>query len=135
MVAACEVRLLLSWLYVSPVKYRRLVSKRENGNTAERTVDGVPEEYRACFEASLNLVDPLIVECHPCGPVLTTLPTGLSILPEIISVKVPPCLDWVEMPSPFGGKAPETDSSCQNGACRRGAGVTIATKVEDYGAK
>src|SRR5580704_13266356 len=60
MTAACEVRLLLIWLYVSPGLVSLLLPKM-----GRRTVERVPQEHGAGAEATRDLVDPRVVVRHP----------------------------------------------------------------------
>ena len=132
-VAAWETRLLFSWLYVSPVKRPRqyMTPFIKYGR---RTVDGEPAEHAARLEAALDLVDPLVVERHPRGTVLSLKVAGLDVFPKVCSGQVPHGLKRVQRPTALHRRAPEAHGLPEDGAGRRRTGVHIVARGEDEGA-
>ena len=76
-VAAWDVKLLFSWLYVIPKSILKSIRRKHNNIL---TVEREPEKHGARFEPTMHLIHPLIVECHPDR--LLYLFAWFSIVPE-----------------------------------------------------
>lgn len=96
-VAACDVKLLFNWLYVSPVRIPISTLSHDDIQDVILTVDGVPEEDGTSFETTLDFVNPLVIEVHPCRP-RPDDSAWLSIIPETAGSEIAVGGDGVKTP-------------------------------------
>lgn len=94
------------WLGPRP----RLSQKRD-----DRTVDGVPQENAASLQATLDLINPLVVVLHPCRAVALNL-AWLCALPEPWGRKILIHPVWVQTPFALRSKAEHSKRGAQDGA-------------------
>lgn len=93
--------------------------------------EGVPQEHGAGLEATLDFIDPLIVESDPCWTLSLDEPTGLRALPEVVSGHVLDQLDRVPGPSALHRLSPDTHCLAQDGAGGWRDNVSVATEVKN----
>ena len=79
-----------------------------------RTVDGEPEEDRGSLESTLDFIDPLIVECHPCWLSFAVESAGLGGFPEVVGGQLAEGSDGVPVPATFLSKTPDTEGLAKN---------------------
>ena len=136
-VAACDVRLLVIWLYASPIQ-SVIGSKRDLD--VVRTIQGIPGKHGACLETTTNLFHPFVVESHPWGPLALWDVAWLSRLPEVVGLEVLVESDRIWGPSAPCSISPKPDGLAEHRTLRGGSTVPVATdekndgtKKEDYG--
>jgi len=100
-----------------------------------RTVNREPAEYPACFHATLHLIHPLIVKCHPSWSGFNSLFARFRVLPEPRRAEVPVRLYRVQTPFSTSGKSPEAECCGEDRACGRRADVAITSDPENDWAK
>jgi hypothetical protein len=132
-VAAWEVKLLFSWLYVSPKKYGVSSAAKALVKRDDRTVDGVPQENAARLQATLDLINPLVVVLHPCGALALDF-ARLRVLPESWGGEVLVHPVRVQTPFTLGSEGEETERGAQDGASWWCVSVPVAANPEDEGA-
>ena len=96
-----------------------------------RTVNREPAEHTARLEATLDLVNPLVIERHPRWTVLALPVTRLRSFPEVWCVHVLHKLDRVESPATLHGQTPNPESPRENGTLR-GRTVVQVTAEEKH---
>lgn len=103
--AACEIRLLFSWLYVSPVAI--LLQKPYSRTTKKApTVNWVPSKDTARLHPALYFVYPLVIEGHPRRSLSNRLTTWFCVLPKSRGTQVLICRNRVQAPPSTRGVAP-----------------------------
>ncbi len=95
------------------------------------TVNGVPQEDGASFEATTNLVNPLIVKSHPGRTVLASEVAWLRTVPEIRGIQVLPCLRGAPGEATLHCLSPNAHRRSKHRASGRRADVLVATHVKD----
>lgn len=65
------------------------------------TIDGIPKEHFAGLKPTPDLIDPVIVKCHPRRASLTLECTRFRTVPEIRGCHVLVHGVWVERPPPL----------------------------------
>lgn len=88
-------------------------------------VQGNPSEAGAGAQTTGNLVDPGVVELHPCGLAVAEV-ARLNILPEALALEGLACGDGVDRPFALGGKAKELEGADEDRAGRGAPVVLVA---------
>ena len=98
------------------------------------TPNGVPEEDTASLKATLDFINPLIVEVHPRGLRANNL-AWLSVLPKSRSIEVLVGRNRVQAPFAFSSVSEEVDGGAKNGSSGRGPRISLAPNEENNRAK
>jgi len=96
-------------------------------------VQGIPEEDFASCEATLDFVDPGVVERHPRWPDFDRDVRWLDILPEGAIVQAFVCADWIQRPSAFVGKKEDCSGFSEDRATWWCTDVSFAAPQGDEG--
>lgn len=72
------------------------------------TPKGVPAEHGARLQPSSNLLDPLVIEGHPCR-LVGALTTGFCVLPEVVGGELFIRLNGIGAPTTLSRVAEETE--------------------------
>lgn len=99
------------------------------------TVDREPQEDGAGFEATGDLVDPLVIKGHPARTALALEVARLGLFPEVGSAEVLPSPDGVEREATLEGETPDAEGLTEDRALRWGLGVRVAADVQNEGAQ
>lgn len=87
-----------------------IISYGQIAGLGRRTINGEPQEDTACFDSTLHLVDPLIVEVHPCWKLSDDF-AWLCIFPESLRGEVLVHAKGVKAPFPFRSMTEQADRS------------------------
>lgn len=107
-------------------------SDHSHGIRNPPTVDREPRKDTASLETTPDLIDPVVVKCHPLG-LLTDHLRGFSALPDIICSKLSDTFNRVPTPTASKSVSPKTERGAQDGASGRGNAVSSVTQPEDEG--
>ena len=110
-------------------------SARSSGPNSRRTVEWIPGKHGACLESTTNLLNPLVIECHPHGPLVVRDVARLGRLPEVFGLKILVEGNRVWRPSTPRGVPPKLDRCAKYRALGGIAAVPITTKEKDDGTK
>ena len=105
-------------------------SIRRDNRRSPRTVNGEPEEHSARLEATLNLINPLVIERHPRRAALALPVARLRGFPEVRCVHILDELDRVQSPAALHRHTPDAESSRQNRALGRRVLVHVTAEEE-----
>lgn len=98
------------------------------------TVQRNPGEARAGTQTTGYLVNPRIVKLHPVRLAVAEL-ARLNVLPEVLRLQVPACLNRVYRPLALGCQTPKLEGAHDNGTSRRGLVILVATEEENQRAQ